>query len=86
MDIIGVIQGLRPAPDDGEGSGDVGGPGGVGELHGVAVDQLAQELGVDRGHAAFDVELADETGLDDELGDVIHLDPGGNRKSWELEK
>ena len=75
MDVVRVVQGLALAPDHGEGGGDVGRPGGVGELHLVAVDGVAQQLGVDAGHAALDVELADEPGLDDELGDVVHLHP-----------
>ena len=75
MDVVRVVQGLALAPDHGEGGGDVGRPGGVGELHLVAVDGVAQQLGVHAGHPALDVELADEPGLDDELGDVVHLHP-----------
>ena len=75
VDVVRVVQRLALAPDDSEGGGDVGGPGGVGELHLVTVDGVAQQLGVDAGHPALDVELADEPGLDDELGDVVHLHP-----------
>ena len=57
MDVVRVVQGLPLAPDDGKGGGDVGRPGGVGELHLVAVDGVAQQLGVHAGHPALDVEL-----------------------------
>ena len=75
VDVVRVVQGFALAPDHGEGGGDVGGPGGVGELHLVTVDGVAQQLGVHAGHPALDVELADEPGLDDELGDVVDLHP-----------
>ena len=35
-------------------------PGGVGELHLVTVDRVAQQLGVHTGHPPLDVELADK--------------------------
>ena len=75
MDVVRVVQGLALAPDHSEGGGDVGRPRGVGELHLVTVDGVAQQLGVHARHPALDVELADEPGLDDELGDVVHLHP-----------
>ena len=58
MDVVWVVQGLALAPDHREGGGHVGGPRGVGELHLVTVDGVAQQLGVDAGHPALDVELA----------------------------
>ena len=75
VDVVRVVQRLALAPDNGEGGGDVGRPGGVGELHLVTVDGVAQQLGVDTRHPALDVELADEASLDNELGDVVHFDP-----------
>ena len=75
VDVVRVVQRLALAPDNGEGGGDVGRPGGVGELHLVTVDGVTQQLGVHTGHPALDVELADEPGLDDELGDVVDLYP-----------
>ena len=75
VDVVRVVKRLRLAPDDGKGGGDVGRPRGVRELHLVAVDGVAQQLGVHAGHPALDVELADEPGLDDELGDVVDLHP-----------
>ena len=75
VDVLRVVQGLRLAPYDGDGGGDVGRPRRVAELHLVAVDGVAQQLGVHAGHPALDVELADKPGLDDELGDVVDLHP-----------
>ena len=60
MDVIRVVKGLGLAPDDGEGGGDVGRPRGVRELHLVAVDGVAQQLGIHARHPALDVELADK--------------------------
>ena len=57
VDVVRVVQGLPLAPDDGKGGGDVGRPGGVGELHLVAVDGVGQELGVHTRHPTLDVEL-----------------------------
>ena len=60
MDVIRVVKGLGLAPDDGEGGGDVGRPRCVRELHLVAVDGVAQQLGIHACHPALDVELADK--------------------------
>ena len=48
-------------------------PGVVGEVEVVAVDGIGEELGRHAGDPAFDVELAHEPGLHDELGYVVHL-------------
>ena len=74
MDVVRVVQGLALAPDHGEGRGHVGSSAGVAELHLVTVDGVTQQLSVDTGHPALDVELTHEPGLDDELRDVVHLD------------
>ena len=58
MDVVGVVQGLALAPDDSEGGRHIGGPGGVGELHLVAVDGVAQQLGIHTCHTTLNVELA----------------------------
>ena len=58
VDVVRVVQGLALAPDDREGGGDVGGPGGVGELHLVTVDGVTQQLGIHTRHSPLDVELA----------------------------
>ena len=58
----------------GKGSRDVGSPGRVGEVHFITIDGIREQLGVHRRHAPLNVELADEPGLHDELGDVVHLD------------
>ena len=60
VNVVWIVQRLRLAPDDGEGGGDVGRPRRVGELHLVAVDGVAQQLSIDTGHPALDVELADK--------------------------
>ena len=60
VELFWVVQRLRLVPDDGEGGGGVGRPRGVGELHLVAVDGVAQQLSIDTGHPALDVELADK--------------------------
>ena len=57
VDVVGVVQGLRLAPDDGKGGGDVGRPRCVRELHLVAVDGVGQQLGVHTRHPTLDVEL-----------------------------
>ena len=60
VDVVRVVKGLRLAPDDGKGGGDVGRPRGVRELHLVAVDGVAQQLGIHARHPALDVELTDK--------------------------
>ena len=57
VDVVGVVQGLALTPDHREGGGHVGGAGGVGELHLVAVDGVGQQLGVHTRHPTLDVEL-----------------------------
>jgi hypothetical protein len=61
VDVVGIFEWLGSATDDGKRGRDVGCPWRVGELH--------FEL-----HSAFDVELADEIGLDDEIGDVLRFE------------
>ena len=73
VDVVGIVEGFRSAPDDGERGGDVGSPGRVRELHVIAVDDVAEQLGAHVGHAALDVELTNEIGLHDELGNVLHF-------------
>lgn len=73
VNVVGVVQGLRSAPDDREGGANVGRPRRVRELHFVAIDDVSQELRVDGRHAAFDVELTHEAGLNNERGDVVHF-------------
>lgn len=77
MNIIRIVQRLRAAPDDGEGSRQLGRFRGVRELHRVAVDGVAQQLGVHARHPALDVELTHEARLDDELTNDMHLDFDG---------
>ena len=60
VNVVRIVQRLRLAPDDGEGGSDVGRPRRVGELHLVAVDGVAQQLGIHARHPALDVELADK--------------------------
>lgn len=74
MDVVGIVERFGSAPDDGERGRDVGRSRRVGELHVVAVDDVAEELGADVSHPALNVELADEIGLDNELGNVLHFD------------
>merc|ERR1719474_2635158 len=75
VDVVGVVQGLALAPDHGKGGRHVGSPGGVGELHFVTKDCVAQKLSIDTGHTTFNVKLTNEPCLDDELGDVVNLNP-----------
>lgn len=42
MYVVGVVEGLGAAPDDGEGHGDVGGSRCVRELGVVAVDRVGE--------------------------------------------
>jgi hypothetical protein len=67
VNIIRIVEWLGAAPDDGEGHGDVGRPGRVGELGVVAVDSVGEESGIYAGHTTFDVELTYEASLNDEL-------------------
>ena len=60
VDVVGVVQGLALTPDHREGGGHVGGAGGVGELHLVAVDRVGEQLGVDARNPSLDVELTHE--------------------------
>ena len=60
MDVLRVVQGLRLAPDDGDGGGDVGRPRRVAELHLVAVDGVVNQLGIHTCHPTLNVELANK--------------------------
>ena len=46
----------------------------VTKLHFITVDDITNEVGVDTGNSALDVKLADEPGLHDRLGNVVHFD------------
>ena len=74
VDVVGIVERFGSAPDDGERGGDVGRSGRVGELHVVAVDDVAEQLGANVRHPPFHIELADEIRLHDELGNVLHFD------------
>lgn len=76
MDVVGIVQRLGAAPDDGEGGRDVGHARRVRELHVLAVDGVAEQVGLDVRHPALHVELAHKVLLHDELRDVLHLIDG----------
>ena len=74
MDVVGIVEGLRPTPDDGKCGTDVGRARSVGKLHLVAINDVAQKLRIHRCHSPLDVELANKASLNDERGDVVHFD------------
>jgi hypothetical protein len=77
MNIVWIVQRLGPAPNDRKRGRQVGRPRRIDKLHVVAVDRVAEQLGVDASHPTFNVELANEAGLNDELTDDVHLDLDG---------
>lgn len=73
MNVVRVVQGFGPAPDDRERRCNIRRPGCVRELHRVAVDGVAQQLGVDTGDSSFDIKLANKSRLDYKLSNNVHL-------------
>lgn len=67
MYVVRIVQRFRAAPYHGERHGDVGGAGRVRELGLLAVNRVREQPSVHDRHTALYVELADETGLHDEL-------------------
>ncbi len=57
----------------GKGGSDVGCPRRVGKIHLITIDGVWEQLSIHGGDASLNVELADEAGLYDELGNVVHL-------------
>ena len=73
VDVVGIVERFRPAPNDGKSGCDVGGLRRIRKLHVIAVDCVAQQLSAHVRHTSLDVELAHEIRLYDKLGNVLHL-------------
>ncbi len=72
VDVFGIVKGFRSIPEDGKRCRRAGCL--RRKLRVATFNDVAEELGRNVRHSSLDVELTDEIGLRDKLGNILHFD------------